>query len=503
MSLNAPNYQFPADTPAVNTDRGTQALTVRNDVPDALVSADGDYAPLQTDVNGGLWASPTAFEATALCSDVPLGIGASFTSPWIDVTQFSSIRIGVLSDVGGTLFTQHSNDNGATIIRNSSQPVTAGIAEFLSFHPRGSFFRIVYTNGSIAQSSMDLCTVLHTVALTPTQSLVSAKLARSSLALQTRAMIYDYEYDETAGVAPQIRDLQVVQRTSLIADNFRQVAGLDTQTWDTALTGSGTATIDSGRLRIRTGVVADSTSQVTSEILGRFISGSHQVFRVGVKTTDAGTANNKRRWGAYDDVSGYFYELDGTTLYAVSRRNSIDTRVASTVWSDVPIAVYVAGSARYEITYFGNTAIFAVNGETHHRMSGEVGGLPRTNGTNFPNRFESINSGGSTTDVDLFITGTSQQRYGPDKVIPRMKFLTGAGTTTLKSDAGNLHRINILDGSGVNSVTVYDNTAGSGLVVATINVNKLSGTIEFGGVFSIGLTCVVTGSDTKLTVVYD
>lgn len=54
MSLNAPNYQFPADTPSVNTDRGTVALTVRKDANGTLVSADGDYSPLQVDADGDL-----------------------------------------------------------------------------------------------------------------------------------------------------------------------------------------------------------------------------------------------------------------------------------------------------------------------------------------------------------------------------------------------------------------------------------------------------------------
>jgi hypothetical protein len=317
-------------------------------------------------------------------------------------------------------------------------------------------------------------------------------------------MLYDYEADETVGVAPQIRDLQTVQRTSLIADNFRQTGGLDLQTWDTAVTGTGSVAIASGRLEIKTGTTANSTAAMTSEVLGRFMSGSHQVFRAGIKIADSGVTNNKRRWGAYDATSGYFFELDGTTLYAVSRRDSTDTRVASSAWSEITTFGNGTGqSARYEIIYFGNTALFMVNGETHHRMSGEVGGLPRTNGTNFPNKFECNNSGGATTDVTLIVTGTSQQRYGPDQVVPRMKNIAGAATTVVKSDAGNLHRVIVNNGSGANTATLYDNTAASGTVIATIAVNKLQGSVDFGGVFSTGLTVVTTGADTDITVVYD
>lgn len=422
----------------------------------------------------------------------------------MEVTGVGTIRIGAASDVSGTLFTEHSDDGGSFVIRSSSQPITANLSEFLSFHPRASWFRVRYVNGAAAQSSFHLETIYHRDAIGLTQSLVSAKLGRQSLAVQARAMLYDYETDETVGVAPQIRDLQVVQRTSLIADNFRQTTGLDLQTWDTAVAGTGAAAIANGRLEITTGATADSTAAVFSEVLGRFISGSHQVFRVGVKITDAGIANNKRRWGVFTATSGYFYELDGTTLYAVSRRAGSDTRVASSAWSEITtFGNGTGGSARYEILYFGNTALFSVNGETHHRMSGEVGGLPRTNETNFPNRFECNNSSGSTTPVTLVITGTSQQRYGPDRVTPRMKNVVGAATTVIKGDSGSLHRVVVSGGSGANTAVLYDNSAGSGTVLATLAVNKLSGSVEFGGVFSIGLTVVTTGADTDITVVYD
>lgn len=84
-----------------------------------------------------------------------------------------------------------------------------------------------------------------------------------------------------------------------------------------------------------------------------------------------------------------------------------------------------------------------------------------------------------------------------------MRFLTGAGTTTVKAGAGHLYRISVLGGSGVNTVTVYDNTIAAGTIIAILDVNKLQGTIEFGATFATGLTVVITGADTNVSVVYD
>jgi hypothetical protein len=442
--------------------------------------------------------------STDLSSATPLASGASFTSPWILALPYNAIRIACFTDQSGDLRTQHSDDAGVTILRDSHQAVTANRSEFLSFHPRATYFRIVFDNTSAsAQTVFHLTTVLADTGLTDTQSQLSASLSRSSLATQTRAQIYDFFNDEFAAVAPQIQDLQTVQRTSIIADNFRQTTGLDTQTWASTLTGTGGAAIVNGRLDLTTGVTANSTSRVNTRRVGRFVSGSHQLFRVGVKFTDVANTNNRQRLGAYDDTSGYFWELDSGTLYAVSRRAGTDTRVAAADFNIIDDFVVAATSYRLEILYFGNTAIFSVNGEPHHRMSGEVSGLPRTNGTNFPNRFECINYGGSTTARTLTVTGTSQQRYGPDHTSPRYVRVLGAGTTVLKSDSGRLHRVIVSAGIGGNTTTIYDDPAAAVNVIAALGVGPIIGSVEIGVDFNNGLAVIQTGAATDVTYIFD
>lgn len=82
--------------------------------------------------------------------------------------------------------------------------------------------------------------------------------------------------------------------------------------------------------------------------------------------------------------------------------------------------------------------------------------------------------------------------------------ISTATTTVVKSGAGFLHSITInTKGTVASTVTVYDNTAGSGTVLAVIDSLTLSGTFALNVAFATGLTIVTTGTAAPdLTVSY-
>jgi microcompartment protein CcmK/EutM len=84
--------------------------------------------------------------------------------------------------------------------------------------------------------------------------------------------------------------------------------------------------------------------------------------------------------------------------------------------------------------------------------------------------------------------------------------ITTNTTTTVKSGAGVLRRIVInTKGSSANTLTIYDNTTGSGTVIGVIDtVNGVSGHFEYGVSFSTGLTIVTAnGTAADVTVIYE
>lgn len=82
--------------------------------------------------------------------------------------------------------------------------------------------------------------------------------------------------------------------------------------------------------------------------------------------------------------------------------------------------------------------------------------------------------------------------------------ITTSTTTTVKSGAGVLHLVNVNAlGTVASTTTVYDNTAGSGTKIATINSLTLSGPFQYDIAFSTGLTLVTTGTQAPdITVSY-
>lgn len=81
--------------------------------------------------------------------------------------------------------------------------------------------------------------------------------------------------------------------------------------------------------------------------------------------------------------------------------------------------------------------------------------------------------------------------------------ITGNATTVAKTGAGTLHSL-LINVSGLLSTraTLYDNTSGSGTVIAVVDTTKASSLFMYNIAFTTGLTIVTTGGAVDLTVTY-
>ncbi len=109
-------------------------------------------------------------------------------------------------------------------------------------------------------------------------------------------------------------------------------------------------------------------------------------------------------------------------------------------------------------------------------------------------------SGDFLTDTQLRANPVETKNKGSN-----FRNINSIATTTVKSGAGILRRIAInTKGAASNTATIYDNIAGSGMVIAVIDTTASISTLEYSLVFSTGLTVVTAaGTAADITVIYE
>lgn len=82
--------------------------------------------------------------------------------------------------------------------------------------------------------------------------------------------------------------------------------------------------------------------------------------------------------------------------------------------------------------------------------------------------------------------------------------ITGDATTTVKSSKGYLHTITLNNPVATETITIYDNTAGSGTKIGTITVpaSPVPVTLTYDVTFWTGLTIVTATAASDISVSY-
>lgn len=109
--------------------------------------------------------TPASGIADAMSTNTPLGIAGVFTTPWCPVESFGEIKVAMITDeLVNTCLLQLSHD-GVTIDTSLSLPPQplgdSGNYGFIhALNPSLPYFRVVYTNGAVAQTLFKLTTTL-------------------------------------------------------------------------------------------------------------------------------------------------------------------------------------------------------------------------------------------------------------------------------------------------------------------------------------------------------
>jgi len=306
--------------------------------------------------------------------------------------------------------------------------------------------------------------------------------------------------DRHVWVSPT-NSLKTNTNVRLVGTNFDGTTK-DPNFW-TETVANAASVVQTGEIKLLTGSTANGEAQYDSVRRARFVVGSALQFTGAYKFNDTvAEADNVRRCGAYDDDEGFYFQLDESTFSVGSRKETVDTLINSGSFNGNMGIAFTPLADRYyklDIEWTPLGAFYYVNGELLHKSVG--GHLTRR--LSLPIRFENINDNSNDTEVVFDCLGVVIVREGQLETNKTFKYIGTNATTICKYGAGSLHRVNVLDNAGI--VTIYDNTAASGTIIALIDAAQGSeplGTMEFDCPFSIGLT-VVTATAARVTVIYE
>lgn len=312
--------------------------------------------------------------------------------------------------------------------------------------------------------------------------------------------------DQQTGIAATTTPfgaLRTAELTRLFGTNF-EGSSLPANYWSTTLAGAGAIIVSGATVRLQPGTTANGRAYITGIKINRFLAGNANLYQTGLRVTDTGIVNNVRRWGLFNENNGFFFELSGTTFGVGYRKNGVRTFIPASSWSKVPNYVLNTQYHTYDIIYSAARTRFYIDFVLVHEVQSTTSTLVSI--FNLPVSYENININNATANVFLDSRTVSVNRLGKALSRPLYQNVTGNTSGVLKTQAGTLHRVIInKKGSGGNVITLYDSTAASGTVIATIDtVNAPGGSFEYDLDFSNGLAFNMnTGNAADITIIFD
>ncbi len=463
---------------------------------------------------------------------IPLGAGGIFTSPIMNLTDYTNIASSIFSDQDGSLLGEWFADAAGTVpIRTFVAPYFAAGGDILQATPKlANYLRITYTNGSVAQTTfafqfwkLDQFTGSQTSpleAFLPTN--IITQINRSIITGRNPFGVYnnvgltnfnhlnsalnDANSGSSAFIAPN-GSTNVAEVVRLVGGNFVAGQPLISHLWTENLINSATTSVTDGELIMSTGTVADGEVRVQTFRKARFITATYNLSHQAVSTPNRSNTDVMRRWGCFnpDDASqdGVFWENDSGAIKIVRMKNNVRVEVVEEVdFNGQDPFVFDDDVSIYEIIYNAGTIFFTQNRKLIHKMQALSDAAYGTPHLKVGHLVQNIN--GNTTGNTMITRGSSISRIGANSAIPDFFNITTPGTHLIKNTPGRLHRVIIGDhGMGATNLTIFNSTAGSGETISKLDMTEVQGVSEFNVEFDTGLTIVANGNGIDITIIFD
>lgn len=126
-----------------------------------------------------------------------LPIDEAFTGEWADTVNFGVVTISILTDQDSALdgLVVQWSPNQTDIINVDSFQVLADVPKTFTFGPASRYMRMFYTNGSIAQTSVNIQTMFRRVYVKPSSHRISDSIIGDDDAELVKSLITGLEFD--------------------------------------------------------------------------------------------------------------------------------------------------------------------------------------------------------------------------------------------------------------------------------------------------------------------
>ena len=435
-------------------------------------------------------------------SATPLNAGATFTGTGESTLNVSGIRISFNSDQNCTIYVDQSMDGvvGHWDVFDSFRFATGDGGFALTVQATASYFRIRVTNTSTVNQTflrlqVNLCPIVEAV-----------PRALDTLGnLKTAVRQIEDHYGWHAENTPQ-GEMRVATPVRIVGTAFEGNI-IDPNFWTTSATGTGASVAQANsQVTVTTGTASGASVTMFSARRARYIGGNSMRYR-SVRRMDAGTPNNKRRWGvAWGSVAmpavtdGAYFEMDGTTFSIVTNKGGVETRVSSGSFNGTlglthtPTIMFET----YEIYWNSSSVFFVIGDDILHTVRATLSTWSDT--LSFHAFADSLNAAAASSVVMEIRTSTIY-RLGATETSPLYKFENTAVTAfVLKRGPGRIQRV-IGGDNAAATLLLYDSVTATNQI-AFFDLSKILGSVEFHFDFFTGL-CYTTTGHPQITIVYE
>ncbi|MDB4264734.1 hypothetical protein N9893_01580, partial [bacterium] len=285
---------------------------------------------------------------TSLESSTPLAIGATWTSPIVDLEGYSQLWTEVSSDVDGTITGEWYDDlAGTNLIRTFTAPYVAADGLFFSATILlGRFLKYSFTNGSVIQTRFHFKTHLDNKAYSGQFLKLSSFVPPNILAQVNRSLIMGQDSVGTyrninANSLGQLSvdisnpitafgDLRTAELTPLVQLTFPY--NINTDILNISEVNSGTVTQADSKAVVQTSTNVAGEAMFDSVKPVKYRSGFGMLARFAGHFT-TGVADSEQGMGLMDDEDGVAFGFDGATFGIIHRQNSVDVWIPQTTWN--------------------------------------------------------------------------------------------------------------------------------------------------------------------------